>query len=235
MTSPVNTLKVLSAGAVKSGVSQVAKEFERATGMRVTVEFNTAPELRKRIAAGEAVDVVVAPPAAMEEFQKQGKIVAESRGFVGRSRMGVVVHADAPAPDLADTVRFKRALQAASVVVYNKASSGIYSAKLMERLGLDKELGAKIIVVDTGGAVMKTVAEKGPGAVGLAQISEVMVMMDKGCRVKLAAPLPDEVQNVTSYEAAATAASASQDAARKLAGSLASDAAKKVFAATGIS
>jgi len=50
-----------------------------------------------------------------------------------------------------------------------------------------------------------------------------------------AAPLPDEVQNVTSYEAAATAASASQDAARKLAGSLASDAAKKVFAATGIS
>ena len=220
---------------MKSGVSQVAKEFERTTGTRVTVEFNTAPELRKRIAAGEAVDVVVAPPAAMEEFQKQGKIVAESRGFVGRSRMGVVVHADAPAPDLADTVRFKRALQAASVVVYNKASSGIYSAKLMERLGLDKELGAKIIVVDTGGAVMKTVAEKGPGAVGLAQISEVMVMMDKGCRVKLAAPLPDEVQNVTSYEAAATAASASQDAARKLAGSLASDAAKKVFAATGIS
>jgi len=235
MMSPVNTLKVLSAGAVKSGVSQVAKEFERTTGTRVTVEFNTAPELRKRIAAGEAVDVVVAPPAAMEEFQKQGKIVAESRGFVGRSRMGVVVHADAPAPDLADTVRFKRALQAASVVVYNKASSGIYSAKLMERLGLDKELGAKIVVVDTGGAVMKTVAEKGPGAVGLAQISEVMVMMDKGCQVKLAAPLPDEVQNVTSYEAAATAASASQDAARKLAGSLASDAAKKVFAATGIS
>ena len=228
-------LKVLSAGAVKSGVSQVAKEFERTTGTRVTIEFNTAPELRKRIAAGEAVDVVVAPPAAMEEFQKQGKIVAESRGFVGRSRMGVVVHADAPAPDLADTARFKRALQAASAVVYNKASSGIYSAKLMEKLGLDKELGAKIVVVDTGGAVMKTVAEKGPGAVGLAQISEVMVMIDKGCRVRLAAPLPDEVQNVTNYEAAATAASALQDAARKLAGSLASDAAKKVFAATGIS
>jgi len=230
-----NGLKVLSAGAVKSGVSQVTKEFERTTGTRVTVEFNTAPELRKRIAAGEAVDVVVAPPAAMEEFQKQGKIVAESRGFVGRSRMGVVIHADAPSPDLSDAACFKRALQAASTVVYNKASSGIYSAKLMERLGLDKELGAKIVVVDTGGAVMKTVAEKGPGAVGLAQISEVMVMMDKGCRVKLAAPLPDEVQNVTSYEAAATAASASQDAARKLAGSLASDAAKKIFAATGIS
>jgi len=235
MGSSSTTLKVLSAGAVKRGVAQVAKDFERESGSKVTVEFSTAPEIRRRVGAGETADVIVAPPAVMDEIAQQGKIVAESRGFVGRSRMGVVVHVDAPAPDLADTARFKRALQAASTVVYNKASSGIYSAKLMERLGLDKELGAKIVVVDTGGAVMKTVAEKGPGAVGLAQISEVMVMMDKGCRVKLAAPLPDEVQNVTSYEAAATAASASQDAARKLAGSLASDAAKKVFAATGIS
>jgi len=228
-------LKVLSAGAVKSGVSQVAKEFERATGTRVTVEFNTAPELRKRIAAGEAADVVVAPPSAMDEFQKLGKIDAGTRGFVGRSRMGVVVHADARAPDVSDTAAFKRALLAASVVVHNKASSGIYSARMLEKLGLKEALGAKVVVVDTGSAVMKTVAERGPGAVGLAQISEVMVMVDKGCAVKLAAPLPDEIQNMTSYEAAATSASKAPDAARALARQLTSDAAKKVFAATGIS
>jgi len=227
-------LKVLSAGAVKSGVSQVAKEFERATGTRVTVEFNTAPELRKRIAAGEAADVVVAPPSAMDEFQKLGKIDAGTRGFVGRSRMGVVVHADARAPDVSDTAAFKRALLAASVVVHNKASSGIYSARMLEKLGLKEALGAKVVVVDTGSAVMKTVAERGPGAVGLAQISEVMVMVDKGCAVKLAAPLPDEVQNVTSYDAAATSASKAPDAARALARQLTSDAAKKIFAATGI-
>jgi molybdate transport system substrate-binding protein len=230
-----NELKVLSAGAVKSGVSQVAQEFERTTGTKVSIEFNTAPELRKRIAAGEAADVVVAPPAAMDEFQKQGRIVPGSRGFVGRSRMGVVVHADAPAPDVSNAVAFTKALAAASAVVHNKASSGIYSATLLERLGLKEKLGARIVVVETGGAVMKTVAEKGPGAIGLAQISEVMVMIDKGCRVKLAAPLPGEIQNETSYEAAATAASASLEAAKKLASSLASDAAKKVFAATGIS
>ncbi len=228
-------LKVLSAGAVKSGVAQVVKDFERATGARVTVEFNTAPELRKRVAAGDTADVIVAPPAAMDEFQKLGKIAADTRGFVGRSRMGVVVHAQAQAPDVSDTAAFKRTLLAASAVVHNKASSGIYSAKLLEKLVLKEALGAKVVVVDTGSAVMKTVAERGPGAVGLAQISEVMVMIDKGCQVKLAAPLPDDIQNVTSYEAAATAASGSPDAARKLASSLASDAAKKIFAATGIS
>jgi len=230
-----NELRVLSAGAVKSGVAKVAQEFERATGTRVTVEFNTAPELRKRIAAGEAADVIVAPPAAMDEFQKLGKIDAGTRGFVGRSRMGVVVHAKAQAPDVSDTAAFKRTLLAASAVVHNKASSGIYSAKLLEKLGLKQALGAKVIVVDTGSAVMETVAERGPGAVGLAQISEVMVMVDKGCAVKLAAPLPDEIQNVTSYDAAATTASRAPEAARKLAGSLTSDSARKIFAATGIS
>jgi len=228
-----NELRVLSAGAVKSGVAQVCQEFERATGTRVTVEFNTAPELRQRIAAGDAADVVVAPPAAMDEFLKQGKIDAGSRGFVGRSRMGVVVHANAPSPDVSDTAAFRRALAAASAVVHNTASSGIYSAKLLEKLGLDKALGAKIVVVDSGSAVMQTVADKGPGAIGLAQISEVMVMIDKGCAVKLAAPLPDEIQNMTSYDAAAL--SAAPAAARDLAARLASEAAKKVFAATGIS
>jgi hypothetical protein len=105
----------------------------------------------------------------------------------------------------------------------------------MEKLGLAAELGPRIVVVDTGAAIMQYVADHPPAAVGLAQISEVMVMMDKGCAVKLAAPLPDEIQNVTAYDAAAYSSSKLSGPARELAGRLTSDAAKKVFAATGIS
>jgi molybdate transport system substrate-binding protein len=229
----MSTLKILSAGAVKRGVTQVAKEFERESGSKVTVEFSTAPEIRRRVGAGETADVIVAPPAVMDEIAKQGKIAAESRGFVGRSRMGIVVHARAPVVALGDTAAFKRALLGASAVVHNKASSGTYAAKLLEKLGLKEALGSRIVVVETGSAVMEHVAAHPPAAIGLAQISEVMVMIDKGCAVKLAAPLPDEIQNVTSYDAAA--ASAAPESARKLAERLSSDAAKKIFAATGIS
>jgi ABC-type Fe3+ transport system substrate-binding protein len=105
----------------------------------------------------------------------------------------------------------------------------------MEKLGLDRKLGDKITVVESGAAIIDAVAAKGPGAIGLAQISEILVMIDKGCAVKLAAPLPDEIQNVTSYDVAVLAASAAQDAARKLVASLSSAEAKKIFAATGIS
>ena len=230
-----NEIKVLSAGAVKRGVSQIAAEFERATGTRVTVDFATGPEVRKRVAVGEAADVIVVPPAIMDEFGKLGKLAADSRAFVGRSRVGVVIHSDAPIPGLVDTAAFKKLLLGATAVVYNRASSGLYAAKLMEKLGLAQALGSRIIVVETGAGIMEHVAEHPTAAVGLAQISEVMVQIDEGLPIRLAGPLPAEIQNETGYDAAATRSSASQDAARALVRALTSPAAKKTFAATGIS
>ncbi len=229
----MTTLKILSAGAVKRGVARVAAAFEQETGTKVEIEFTPVPEVRKRVAAGETADVVVATPAALDDFAAQNKLITGSRGFLGRSRMGVVIHADAPVPALPDTAAFKALLLGASHVVRNEASSGIYSEKLLNKLDLTTQLGSKIAVVKTGSGIMQYVADHPARAVGLAQISELMVMMDKGCRVKLAAPLPDEIQNMTSYDAAAMVGAPA--AAVALAKRLSSDEAKKIFAETGIS
>jgi molybdate transport system substrate-binding protein len=227
------TLKILSAGAVKRGVARVAAAFEQDSGIKVEIEFTPVPEVRKRVTAGETADVVVATPVALDDFAAQKKIDPASRGFLGRSRMGVVIHADAPMPEITDTESFKKLLLAASHVVRNEASSGIYSEKLLNKLGLTKQLGSKIVVVKTGSDIMQYVADHPAQAVGLAQISELMVMMDKGCKVKLAAPLPDEIQNMTGYDAAAMVGAPA--AAAELARRLASPEAKKIFAETGIS
>lgn len=229
----MTTLKILSAGAVKRGVARVAAEFERDSGVKVSIEFTPVPELRKRVAAGETADVIVATPAAMDEIAAANKIAVGSRGYIGRSRMGVVIHADVLVPTITDTESFKRTMLGASHVVRNEASSGIYSEKLLAKLGLTAELGSKLVVVKTGSAIMEYVAAHPTQAVGLAQISELMVMMDKGCKVKLAAPLPDEIQNMTSYDAAAMTGAPA--AAVDLAQRLASADAKKLFAETGIS
>ncbi len=229
----MTTLKILSAGAVKRGVARVAAAFEKESGVKVDVEFTPVPEVRRRVAAGESADVVVATPAVLDEFAAQKKIDPASRGFLGRSRMGVVIHADAPLPKVTDTESFKKLLLSASQVVRNEASSGIYTEKLLDRLGLTAQLGGKLAVVKTGSAIMQYVADHPLQAVGLAQISELMVMIDKGCPVKLAAPLPDEIQNMTHYDAAATAGAPAQ--AAELARRLASEDAKRIFAETGIS
>ncbi len=229
----MTTLKVLSAGAVKRGVARVVAAFEKDTGAKVTIEFSPVPEIRRRVAAGETADVVVATPAGMDELAAQKKIDSATRGHLGRSRMGVVIHVDAPVPAIPDTAAFSKLLLGASHVVRNEASSGIYTEKLLNRLGLTAQLGSKITVVKTGSAIMEYVAAHPTQAVGLAQISELMVMMDKGCKVKLAAPLPDEIQNMTSYDAAAITGAPA--AAAELARRLASADAKKIFAETGIS
>lgn len=226
-------LRVLSAGAVKRGVARIAAAFEKDAGTKVSIEFAPVPEIRKRLAAGETADVVVATPAVMDELAALNKIDFASRGFIGRSRMGLVIHADAPMPEITDTESFKRLLLGASHVVRNEASSGIYTEKLLNRLGLAAQLGAKITVVKTGSDIMAFVAANPVRAVGLAQVSELMVMMDKGCRVKLAALLPDEIQNMTSYDAAAMAGAPAT--AAELAQRLASAGAKTIFSETGIS
>ena len=77
-------LKLLSAGAVKRGVAQLAAAYESASGHRVEVEFTQVPKMRKRIAAGEAVDVLVATAGAMDEFAASGKIVPATRALLGR-------------------------------------------------------------------------------------------------------------------------------------------------------
>ena len=226
------TLKVLSAGAVKRGVTRVAAAFENDSGHKVEIEFTPVPEVRRRMAAGETADLVVASPAVLDELAALGRIDAASRGFLGRSRVGVVIHTDAPQPTLADTAAVKTLLLGASHVVRNEGSSGVYAEKLFGKLGL-AAAGANIVVVKTGSDIMRYVADHPSRAVGLAQISELMVMIDKGCAVRLAAPLPDEIQNMTHYDAAAITGAPA--AAAELARRLASAEAKKIFAETGIS
>ena len=227
-------LRVLSAGAVKGGVAKMTETFAREQGERVSVEFTTAPGVRDRLKAGGEVDVVVAPPSFLEELDKAGRIVPGSRTFLGRSRMGVVVHTDSGITDVPDVDALKRVLLGAQAVVHNKASSGIYAAKLLQDLCPAPALGSRVVVVESGANVMEYVAEHGPDTVGLAQISEIRVMVAKGLPVRLAAPLPDAVQNVTSYEAAAVAGRAHEAAATRLAAFMGSAQAKAVFAATGI-
>ena len=228
----MNTLKVISAGAVKRGVTRVAAAFENDSGHKVEIEFTPVPEVRRRMAAGETADLVVASPGVLDQLAALGRIDAASRGFLGRSRVGVVIHADAPQPSLADTAAVKALLLGASHVVRNEGSSGVYAEKLFGKLGL-AAAGANIVVVKTGSDIMRYVADHPSRAVGLAQISELMVMIDKGCKVRLAAPLPDEIQNMTHYDAAAITGAPA--AAAELARRLVSAEAKKIFAETGIS
>jgi molybdate transport system substrate-binding protein len=225
-------LKVLGAGPVKRGITQLATQFEKSSGHQVAVEFAGAPSVRDRVLSGEAVDVAVVPQSAMADFMTQDKVVAATRMTVGRSRMGLAVRKDAARPALGSVDAFKAAVASADGVVVNVASSGNYIVKLLEKLGLATP-GKTVTQADTV-KVMDHVAASPQNLLGAGQLPEIRELVDKGVAIALAGPLPDELQSITGYDAAVTCASGNAAAATAFTAFLSTDEARKVMAATGI-
>ena len=225
-------LKILGAGPVKRGVTQVAALFEKSSGHRVVVEFVGAPLVRDRIFAGEAVDVAIVPAATMDEFVAAGKVATESRAVLGRSRMGLAMRKGATAPDLSTAEAFRQSVAAADAVVVNVASSGNYVVKLIEKLGFSAE--QKSIRQPDAVKVMDYVAASDKNLLGAGQLPEIRELIDKGVAIALAGALPDELQSITAYDAAVPKASANASAAAAFTAFLATSAARTAMAATGI-
>ncbi len=77
-------ISIISAGAVEPGVTAAAEAFHKETGVEVKIKFATAPAIRERVGGGEAADVVIAPPAVIDELAKAGKLDGSARAAVGR-------------------------------------------------------------------------------------------------------------------------------------------------------
>lgn len=207
-------IKVLTAGAFKQVVLAMVPDFEKQTGHKVTVDNDTAGGLTKRIEGGEAFDVAVITPAAIDDLVKKGKIAEGSRTALASVGVGVVVKEGAPKPDISTVDAFKQALLNAKSVAYidpkSGGSSGIYVDKLLERLGIADQVRPKARLKQ-GGYVAELIAS-GEADLGVHQISEIVPV--KG--VTLVGPLPKDIQNVTTYAAGVSAAAKDSDAAKAL-------------------
>ncbi|MBL6946889.1 MAG: substrate-binding domain-containing protein, partial [Rhodospirillales bacterium] len=184
-------IRILSAGAPKTGVRKCAECYSAETGKPFEVEFATAPVLKERVGSNAAnADIIIAPVAAMEAFSSTGKIVAGSNSIIGSVTAGVVVRNGAAEPDLSSVEAFTRDLLAADGLVYNLASSGQYIAKMIDGLGIADDVAAKSVRVASGAAVMEHLAD-GPVAnvIGFGQITEIRIHEDLG--VHLVGPLPE--------------------------------------------
>jgi molybdate transport system substrate-binding protein len=203
-------MKVVSGGAFKQVLTALLAQYEKESGDKVDVTYRTVGQHLKLIGSGEEkFDVAVLTPEAIEGLAKEGKVVPGSRANLAKTGVGVVVKAGTPLPDISTVDAFRRTLLAAKSVAYIDpaagGSSGIYVAKLLERLGIAKEVNAKAVLVQ-GGEVATHVVD-GEAEIGIHQISEILAV--KGA--VLVGPLPAEIQNFTVYSAGVS--STAQDGA----------------------
>jgi len=225
-------IQVLSAGAVKTGLRAIADEFTRRGQGSVALTFATAPAIKAQVLDGCVADVVAAPPGAMNEFAKAGKIDASARVMLGRVGAGVAVREGAPLPDISSVEALKGALLNADSIAFNKASTGNYLQGLFDRLGLSAALASKIARQDNGAGVLEHLLRSHGRDIGFGAVTEIIVFKDKG--VRLVGPLPAEIQNYTSYAAAPMTSARNIDVARAFVAFLEGSEGKAILAACGI-
>lgn len=223
-------LKVLTAGAFKPVLVALQPGFEQRTGHKLVIVNDTAGALQKRIAGGEAFDVVVSSPASLHAVSAQ--LAIEAPRPLAKVGIGVAVKQGAAVPDIATVDGFRTALlQAKSVAYIDPAaggSSGIYLDKLFERWGIAPQVRAKAVLVP-GGLVAQKVVD-GSAEIAVHQISEILAVPG----AVLVGPIPAEVQNYTVYAGAVSAASANDAAARELLAALRGEEALAVLKQKGM-
>jgi molybdate transport system substrate-binding protein len=231
-TAGADEIKVLTAGAFKQVLVAMVPDFEKQSGHKVTIENDTVGALVKRVGGGQAFDVLIASPGALDDLVKSGKIVSADRAALAKVGIGVAVREGAPRPDISTVEAFKRAVIDAKSVAYIDpaagGSSGIYLTKLFWRLGLTDIVKPKARLIP-GGVVAEHVA-RGEAELGIHQISEILPV--KG--VVLVGPLPAEIQNFTVYAAGLGAGAQHPAAARELIAFLSGPKAGPVLASKGM-
>lgn len=225
-------ITVLSGGAIEPGLHSAAQALEKERGHKVRLTFNTAPVIARRIAGGDVFDVLISPPAVIEQVAKLGKVSPDPRVDVGKVGLGIAVHPGAPVPDISSVDAIQRAVLEADSLTFNQASTGIYFENLLKKWGLYERVEPKTTRYPDGASVLEHTLKGTGREIAFAAITEILLFKDKGLR--FIGPLPAEVQNYTSYIAVPMTDSKNADIARAFVTFMGTPAGKKVFVAAGI-
>jgi molybdate transport system substrate-binding protein len=137
-------LRVFSANGVKTVMGDLAPRFAESTGIRPAVQFGEAGEVRERIVAGEAFELVMLPAATLAELARLGWIDPGSIVAIARTEVGMAVRTGAARPDIGSADEFREwLLGMRSIVITDPESggvSGVHFAGVLQHLGIADKL-----------------------------------------------------------------------------------------------
>jgi molybdate transport system substrate-binding protein len=222
-------LKVIAGGSMTASLNAVAPEFEKATGHKLSIHFDSTPNIIARVNAGTPFDVVVVPVDVFKDAAARARFAPGPTIDIARVGYGVIVRAGAPKPDISTPAAFKTAMLAASSVGYLPASAaGAYVTKVFERLGIADDMKAKTKVQASPAQIPQAVA-KGEAEIGVFLTN---VLIAPG--VELAGPFPGDLQQELVFTSALSADTKEGDAAKALIDYLKTPAATAIIKAAGM-
>ena len=221
-------LKVLAGGSMTGPLNELGPQFERASGHKLIIHFDSTPNLIKQ-ATSTPFDLGVVPVDVFKDAAAKARFASGPTIDIARVGYGVAVRAGAPKPDVSTPDALKKTLLEAQSIAFLPASAaGAYVSSVFERLGIGEAMKAKTKPQTSTGEIAKAVA-KGEAELGVFLIN---VLMAPG--VELAGPFPADLQQELVFTAAIAADSKEAEAARAFIAFLKTPAAAAVIKAKGM-
>jgi len=222
-------LSGLSSMATRDLLGELAASYHRAHGVAVNIESVGGVDAARRVASGEAVDVVVLAADAIERLAAAGHLRADSRTDLARSGVAIAVRAGAPRPDVSTPDALREAVLRARTLGLSTGPSGDALRALFDRWGLGDTLRARVIQAPPGVPAGALLAH-GEVELGFQQRSE-LIGLDG---IDLIGPMPPGLEIVTVFAAACATTSSRPDAVRALLAYLRSPAAAEAVTRHGM-
>ena len=206
-------IMVLTTGIMKGSFPQIAAQFERESGHKVTMSWgpssgNSPEAAQVRVKNGERVDVLIMVNTGMDALVGGGYFSPIERKDIAVSRIGVAVKEGHPLPDVSTAASLRKALLDAKSVGYSEGASGTYIAKvLLKKLAIEDEVVPKSKVI-LGRKFVGEALVNGEVELGLQQISELR--LEAG--IVIAGPLPEDLQKASVVSSAVPSKAVSRKA-----------------------
>ena len=207
---PQAELNVWTARAIATVLADVGPNFERATGVKLIVTSDLPNGFARRADAREPFDVLISGSTVVDQWIKDGRLIASTRTAIARSGIGVEVRAGGRKPDISSVDAFKRALIEAKSIGYLPTGSGIYLASLFERLGIAEAVRAKATRPESD--IVSEMVANGELELGIVVITQIVTTPG----VDLVGPLPADIQSYVTFTGAISRTSSVPDLARQL-------------------
>jgi molybdate transport system substrate-binding protein len=222
-------INVVSTQATQEAYLELVAQFEKTSGHKVTTVFTGTLNVQKRLADGEAYDLIIMAGPAIDDQIKLGKAVAGSRVDFAKSGTGLAVRKGAPKPDISSADALRKTLLAAKSIGYSTGPSGVYMLSVFEKLGITDQVKAKLKQTPSG-VFVGTLIASGETEVGFQQISELVHFPG----IDYVGPLPGDLQRLTVFSAGIHAGAKHADAARALVKFITAPAAASVIKKHGL-
>src|SRR5436190_670050 len=136
-------LKVLAGGSMTASLNELAPQFERASGHKLTIHFDSTPNLIKQVTSGAPFDLAVTPVDVFKDAAAKARFAPSPTIDIARVGYGVIVRSDAPKPDVSTADALKATLlNAPSITFVPESAAGAYVLKTFDRLGITEAMKA---------------------------------------------------------------------------------------------